>query len=461
MYNIEFDKKINVHFIGIGGISMSALAEILLSKGFLVSGSDLKESALTKKLEMLGAKIYYGHHKENITNDIDVVVHTAAVKEDNPELIEANNKNIPIITRAVLLGQIMKNYDTPIGVSGTHGKTTTTSMISQILIDSQKDPTILVGGMLDAIEGNIRLGDSQTFLTEACEYTNSFHSFFPKVAVILNISEDHMDFFNNLKEIEDSFKKYASLVPNDGTVVINSEIKNIDYIKEGLTSNIVTFGLNPEISDYSAINVTNSSYKGASFDLVYKGEVKEHIHLCVPGVHNILNALAATATCDVIGVDFKSIKKSLAAYTGCDRRFQIKGELRGITVIDDYAHHPDEINATLEVLKNYSEGKTWCVFQPHTYTRTNAFLKDFATSLSLADKIILTDIYAAREKNTIGISSKDLLNELLLLEKDAYYFPSFDEIETFLLENCKPGDLLITMGAGDVVIIGEKLLGLK
>lgn len=461
MYNIDFDKKINVHFVGIGGISMSALAEILLSKGFLVSGSDVKESELTRKLSTLGAKIFCGHHSENISTDTDLIVYTAAVKNDNPELLQAEELNIPTITRAELLGQIMKNYKVAIGVSGTHGKTTTTSMISQILIDGEKDPTVLVGGMLSTIQGNIRLGHSENFITEACEYTNSFHSFHPSVAVILNISADHMDFFKDLEEIRYSFRKFASLLPKGGTLVINSSIDDIDFITNGLDVDVKTFGLDPEKSDYCAINIVNNNITGISYDLIYKGEFKERIILSVPGLHNIYNSLAAVATCDALEVPLNTIKDSLATYNGCDRRFQIKGEIGGITVIDDYAHHPDEILATLEVLKEYKDGTTWCVFQPHTYTRTNAFLEDFAKALSLADKVVLTDIYAAREKNTIGVTSKDLLAELEKLGSEAYYFPSFDEIENFLLENCNAGDLLITMGAGDVVIIGEKLLGIK
>ena len=461
MYNIDFDKKINVHFVGIGGISMSALAEILLSKGFLVSGSDMKESELTRKLSILGAKIFCGHHKDNIAVDLDVIVHTAAVKEDNPELIQAKDLNIPVITRAELIGQIMKNYEVAIGVSGTHGKTTTTSMVSQILIDAKKDPTVLVGGMLNFIEGNIRLGQSQNFITEACEYTNSFLSFHPSIAIILNISADHMDFFKNIEEIRESFKKYTLLLPEHGTLIINSEIDNLDFFTNGLNANVITFGLNPDKSDYCALNIISSDISGISYDLYYKGDFKTKVQLCVPGVHNIFNSLAAAATCDSLHIPYETISSSLSSYTGCDRRFQFKGEVGGITVIDDYAHHPDEIRATLEVLKDYKKGTIWCVFQPHTYTRTHAFLKDFALALSLADKVILTDIYAAREKNTIGISSKDLMKELEDLNADAYYIPSFDEIETFILEKCNPGDLLITMGAGDVVIIGEKLLGLR
>lgn len=460
MYIIDFTNKIHVHFIGIGGISMSALAEILLSKGFTVSGSDVKESDLTRKLHSIGANIIYGQSSENISKNVDLVVYTAAVKNDNPELIAAKELSIPVMPRAELVGQIMRNYKYAIGVSGTHGKTTTTSMISQILLANESDPTILVGGILKSIEGNIRIGKSQNFITEACEYTNSFLSFSPTIAVILNISTDHLDFFKDIHDIRDSFKSYATLLPKDGTLIINSDIDNIDYITEGLDTNIVTVGSNPNTSNYSAINITYDKFANGSYDLVIDNKIAEKITLKVPGIHNIYNSLAAIATAVSMNIPLSIIKDALNSYDGCDRRFQVKGELAGITIIDDYAHHPEEIKFTLETAKNYPHNTLWCIFQPHTFTRTKAFLNEFAHSLAIADKVILTDIYAAREKNTMNISSKDLQEELIKLDVETYYFPSFDDIENFLLLNCINGDLLITMGAGDVVLIGEKLLGI-
>ena len=456
--NIDFNKIRKVHFIGIGGISMSGLAEILLSKGYTISGSDTTESELTKKLEAAGVKISYVQEAANITNDIDLTVYTAAISEDDPELVASRNMNIPTIPRAELLGLIMKQYKHAIGVSGTHGKTSTTSMISQILLEAESDPTILVGGMMSAIGGNLRIGKSDTMITEACEYTNSFLSFFPTIAVILNISEDHMDFFKDLDDIRHSFKRFAALVPDNGTVVLNKDIDNLSYFTDDLSCNIMTFSTTDNLADISAANITYNNMACGSFDLVNNGNVLTRINLKVIGLHNISNALAAAATAMSIGIPVDVIKKGLEAFSGTARRFEYKGERDGVTIIDDYAHHPDEITATLSTAVNYPHEKLWCVFQPHTYTRTKAFFDGFVESLSLADAVVLADIYAAREQNTVGITSEDLYKAIANTGKEAYYFPSFEEIEKFLLKNCKKGDLLITMGAGNVVNIGNDLL---
>ena len=457
MYRIDFHKPIHIHFIGIGGISMSGLAEILLEEGFTVSGSDSKESALTKKLESEGARIAYGQKAENITPDIDCVVYTAAINRANPELIEAVAKKIPMLTRAELLGQLMKNYKTPIAVSGTHGKTTTTSMISHILLAGDMDPTISVGGILKAIGGNIRVGSSETFITEACEYTNSFLHFFPKISVILNIEEDHLDFFKDLEDIRHSFRQFAELLPEDGTLVINSDIDGFREIYEGLRCRVVTYGSSPD-SDYSACGIAYDGNGHVSFDLLKHGEKTDRISLSVTGDHNVSNALSAIAVADLLDIPMDTTKKGLLSFTGTDRRFEYKGEFNGVTVVDDYAHHPTEIEATLKAAKHYPHEKVWCVFQPHTYTRTKAFFHEFAAALSHADHLVLADIYAARETDTLGISSADLAEEVKKLGTDAHYFPSFAEIEAFLKENCRPGDLLITMGAGDIVNVGEDIL---
>lgn len=457
MYKIDFHKPIHIHFIGIGGISMSGLAEILLEEGFTVSGSDSRESALTKKLESEGARIAYGQKAENITPDIDCVVYTAAISRANPELAEAVRQNIPMLTRAELLGQLMKNYETPIAVSGTHGKTTTTSMISHILLAGDMDPTISVGGILKAIGGNIRVGASETFITEACEYTNSFLHFFPKISVILNIEEDHLDFFKDLNDIRNSFRKFAELLPADGTLVINSSIENYREICEGLNCNIITFGSAPE-SDYRAEHVTYDEQGHVAFDLIKYGRPAGHITLSVTGDHNVANALSAVAVADLLGIPMDTTKKGLLSFSGTDRRFEYKGEFNGVTIVDDYAHHPTEIAATLKAAGHYPHENLWCVFQPHTYTRTKAFFHEFAVALSHADHLILADIYAARETDTLGISSADLAEEVRKLGTDTHYFPSFEEIESFLKENCRAGDLLITMGAGDIVTVGEDLL---
>ncbi|HIZ80527.1 MAG TPA: UDP-N-acetylmuramate--L-alanine ligase [Candidatus Mediterraneibacter pullistercoris] len=457
MYKIDFQKPIHIHFIGIGGISMSGLAEILLKEGFAVSGSDSKESPLTKKLESAGARIIYGQKAENITTDIDCVVYTAAISKTNPELIEAVAKKIPMLTRAELLGQLMKNYSTPIAVSGTHGKTTTTSMISHILLEGNLDPTISVGGILKAIGGNIRVGNSETFITEACEYTNSFLHFFPKISVILNIEADHLDFFKDLEDIRHSFRQFAGLLPEDGTLVINGEIADYEEIYQGLSCNVVTYGPDSSL-DYSACNIAYDEKGHVSFDLLKYGRDAGRIALSVTGNHNVSNALSAIAVAELLDIPMDIIRKGLLSFTGTDRRFEYKGEFEGVTVIDDYAHHPTEIEATLKAARHYPHAKIWCVFQPHTYTRTKAFFHEFAEALSHADHLVLADIYAARETDTLGISSADLAQEVEKLGTDTHYFPSFGEIETFLKKNCRPGDLLITMGAGDVVSIGEDIL---
>ena len=457
MYKIDFNHPIHVHFIGIGGISMSGLAEILLEEGFTVSGSDSKESPLTRKLESEGAKIFYGQKAENIIPGIGCVVYTAAIGKTNPELIEAVAKKIPLLTRAELLGQLMKNYDTPIAVSGTHGKTTTTSMISHILLEGNLDPTISVGGILKAIGGNIRVGHSETFITEACEYTNSFLHFYPKIAVILNIEEDHLDFFKDLEDIRHSFRQFAALLPEDGTLVINGDITDYQEIYEGLPCGTVTYGSSPEF-DYSAERISYDENGHVSFDLLRKGQCTDHVRLSVTGDHNVSNALAAIATADLLHIPMEVTKKGLLSFTGTDRRFEYKGEFHGVTVVDDYAHHPTEIAATLKAAQHSPHNSVWCVFQPHTYTRTKAFFHEFAEALSHADHLVLADIYAARETDTLGISSADLAREAASLGTDTHYFPDFGQIEEFLKANCRPGDLLITMGAGDIVTVGEDLL---
>ena len=457
MYKIDFNHPIHVHFIGIGGISMSGLAEILLKEGFTVSGSDSKESPLTRKLESEGAEIFYGQRAENIIPGIGCVIYTAAISRSNPELIEAVAQKLPLLTRAELLGQLMKNYDTPIAVSGTHGKTTTTSMISHILLEGNLDPTISVGGILKAIGGNIRVGNSETFITEACEYTNSFLHFFPKISVILNIEEDHLDFFKDLEDIRHSFHQFAALLPADGTLIINGDIKDYSEICEGLSCNVVTYG-SSESFDYSADNITYDENGHVSFDLSRGGKHTDHICLSVTGDHNVSNALSAIAVADLLKIPMDVTKKGLLSFTGTDRRFEYKGEFNGVTIVDDYAHHPTEIAATLKAAQHSPHNCVWCVFQPHTYTRTKAFLHEFAESLSHADHLVLADIYAARETDTLGISSADLAREAEKFGTDTHYFPSFEEIEAFLKENCRPGDLLITMGAGDIDNVGEDLL---
>lgn len=457
MYQINFKEPIHIYFIGIGGISMSGLAEILLSEGFRVSGSDKAPSSLTHKLEELGAAVYYGQREENLTSDIDVVVYTSAIKPDNPEMTAAARLQLPLLTRAQLLGQMMQNYQTPIAVSGTHGKTTTTSMISQILLENDSDPTLSIGGIYKPIGGNIRVGASDLFVTEACEYTNSFLSFYPRISIILNIEEDHLDFFKDIEDIRRSFHAFARLLPADGTLIINGDIADCRELTDDLACRVITYGSSPDF-DYCPKDITYDASGCPSFHLMRRAGKEEVFSLKVPGEHNVYNAMAAIALADLLGISDAVTARALLHYGGTDRRFEYKGRVNGFTVIDDYAHHPTEIRATLHAAMHYPHRTTWCVFQPHTYTRTKAFLHDFAHALTLSDEIILADIYAAREKDTLGISSQTLQREIEKLGHRCYYFPSFDEIENFVLKNCTKDDLLITMGAGDIVKIGENLL---
>lgn len=457
MYQIQFDKPVHVHFIGIGGISMSGLAEILLSRKFPVSGSDSHESALTDQLAAQGAVIHYPQRTENITDDIDVVVYTAAIHPDNPEFRAAQEKNLPMLTRAQLLGEIMRNYKEAINVSGTHGKTTTTSMITEILLEAHKDPTVSVGGMLKDIGGNIRVGGQETFVVEACEYTNSFLSFFPTIEVILNVEADHLDFFKDIDDIRHSFKLFAEKLPEDGLLVINKDIKHCEYFTQALKCRVVTFGHEKD-ADYTANFISYDKFAHPSYTLFYKGEELAKVELGVTGEHNIYNSLAAIAVARSLEIPMEVILRGLKRFTGTDRRFQKKGSVNGFTIIDDYAHHPQEIAATIEAAKKYPHRKLWIVFQPHTYSRTAALLDDFAGALSQADEIVLADIYAAREKNTIGISSDDLRKHMLEQNTNVYYIPKFEDIEDFLLKHVEEGDVLITMGAGDIYKVGDDLL---
>lgn len=457
MYEMDFTNPCHIHFIGIGGISMSGLAEILLEKGYIVSGSDNQESDIVNTLRSRGVTIAIGQKADNITRDIDVVCYTAAIHKDNPEFAQAMAFQIPMLSRAELLGQIMKHYKQAICISGTHGKTTTTSMLSHILLKAHTNPTISVGGILDAIGGNIRVGGPDVFLTEACEYTNSFLSFFPTIAAILNIEEDHLDFFQDINDIRNSFRSFASLIGKDGLLVINGDIDKVTKITKGLNCRVVTFGTQ-ENNDYTAGNIEYDAQGNARYDLFYKDQPVMHIDLAVNGDHNIYNSIAAIIIARELGITDSDIQAGLLSFTGTKRRFEYKGRIGNVTVIDDYAHHPTEIKATLHAAARYPHRDTWVVFQPHTYSRTKAFLPQFAEALSLADHVVLADIYAAREIDTGEISSRDIEQLLIDMNVDVHYFPSFEEIEKFLLTNCKDNDLLITMGAGNVVLIGEELL---
>lgn len=456
MVNLPDYKKI--HCIGIGGIGLSAIAEILMSRGYQVSGSDMRESEMTEKLMKDGADIFLGHRAKNVEN-ADLVVYSAAVGRDNPELARAEELGIPAITRAQALGALMDEYENSIAISGTHGKTTTTSMVSLILKDAGKEPTILVGGNLSQINGNVYVGNNRYFVTEACEYMDSFLSLKPKIEIILNIDSDHLDYFKDVEHIASSFDKFAKLVPEDGAVIAYDANPFVKRVIENLP-NAVTFGLS-ESCDYYASDIDFDNEGMPSFTVNHGGRALCEIKLSVPGEHNILNALSAFACCHILGVAAEAIVGTLEQYTGTQRRFDVLGRTTsGIKIVDDYAHHPTEIKATLSAVRNMKHNDLWCLFQPHTYTRTMALLDDFATAFADADKIVLAEIYAAREKNIHKISSKTLMNKIKEADpsKDVYFFKDFDEIANFVYHNAEAGDLVITMGAGDIYKAGEMIL---
>jgi UDP-N-acetylmuramate--alanine ligase len=453
---IKDHKYSHIHFIGIGGISMSGLAEILLTEGYKVSGSDANNSHIVERLKSLGVDIYINHNEANI-GDADLIVYTDAISMDNVELEAAQNKGIPTVDRATFLGALMKNYTNSIAISGTHGKTTTTSMIATILNRSILNPTILLGGKLDEIGGNVKLGSKDYLLTEACEYKGNILKYFPTIAVILNMEEDHLDYFRNINHIVDTFAGYGRNIQDGGFLIINMDDKNANKVIASTKANVIGFGINSN-ADYSCENISFSKEGYSNFILTTKEGAKYPVKLNVMGIHNVYNALASIATTHALGIPIEIILKALGEYRGTHRRLEVKGIINGIKIIDDYAHHPTEIKASLEALKNSSYNQLWCVFQPHTYTRTKYLLNDFATAFSRADKVIVPDIYAAREKNTGSIHSTDLVEALIKNGIDAKYMSSFASIENFLLENAKSGDIIVTMGAGNVYAIGDTLL---
>lgn len=449
--------KEHIYFIGIGGISMSGLAEILASRGHQVSGTDVKETAVTKHLQSLGIHINFEHRAENITDDITLVVYTAAIHDDNPELRAAHEKGIRIMDRAHLLGQIMDEYHDSVAVSGTHGKTTTTSMVSEILLAAEKDPTITVGGILPTIGSNLRIGNSPYFVAEACEYFDSFLQFNPFIAIILNVESDHLDYFKTLENIRRSFHAFAQRVPDKGLLVISEKIDNVEELTDGLTCHVETFGLS-EKANWRAENIVHEADGRNSFDVYHNGEFFTTIHLHIPGEHNITNALAAIAASAFLGAAPEDCVKGLHHYTGTERRFQLKGKKDGITVIDDYAHHPTEIKAALAAAQNVQHNTTWCVFQPHTFSRTRFLFDEFGEAFGDADEIIIADIFAARETDDGTVSAAQLADRIAQTGKSARYVGDFAAIEAYLREHCKSGDLLMTVGAGDVYKIGENFL---
>ncbi len=450
------DKKSTVHFIGIGGISMSSLAQILLNAGFSVTGSDITQTHITNKLEKLGAKISIGHKEENVEN-ADLVVYTAAISKINPEYTTAISKNIKTVERSVFLGELMKNYKDCCCISGTHGKTTTTSMVALIMLETNFDPTILIGGELKEIDGNIKIGSNDVFVTEACEYVESFLEFFPTKAIITNIDEDHLDYFKDINHIISSFNKFTKLLPEDGVLVINGDDENTKKAIKDIKCNVLSYGIKTE-NDYYPQNLAKEENGTYSYDLFFKNENLGKIILNVPGMHNVYNSLSAAALCISQGCTFEQVQSGLLKFGGTARRFEIKGTLNGATVIDDYAHHPTEIKATLSVCKSMNPKKTIAVFQPHTYTRTKALLNEFAESFYDADEVIVAEIYAAREIDDGTVSSYDLAKMLNENGVKSIYVKNNEDIEEYLKNVADTDKIIITIGAGNVYKIGENIL---
>lgn len=455
--SFDFLKDTNkkVHFIGIGGISMSGLAAVLLNNGFKVSGSDSKESNITNSLKAKGAEIHIGHRRENI-QDVDLVVYTAAIPQDNPEIVEAKDKNIHLMDRAEFLGHIMKGHKYNVAVAGTHGKTTTTSMITNITLKAELDPTILVGGEVDVIGGNYRIGSSEYFVTEACEYKESFLRFFPYIGIILNIDADHLDYYRDLNHITETFKKFSKLIPKDGYLIGYNEDSNVAKILEEADCNVLSYGFSN--ANVTAKNIEYNNMGCASFTVCKDGEDLFDLKLNMPGKHNVLNALSSVCVGLIFGLSYDDIAEGLAECRGAHKRFEYKGEANGVTVIDDYAHHPVEIKATLNTAKKIPHGKTFCVFQPHTYTRTKTLFDDFTTAFNDTDELVLMDIYAAREKDTGLVSSDELGDAIRKTGVKCTNVHSHDEAVEYIKQHINSGDMLLTVGAGDVVIVGEKFL---
>ena len=447
-----FKPGTRVHLAGIGGVSMCPLAEVLAGMGLQVQGSDMSESDTVRQLRAQGIPVAVGHSAENL-KDCALVIRTAAIHDDNPEIAGAIARGIPVYERAQAWGTIMQHYQNAVCISGTHGKTTTTSMATHIFMAAQADPTVMIGGTLPLLHSGYRVGRGDTIILESCEYCNSFLNFFPTVAVILNVEADHLDFFKDLADIEHSFHAFADLVPQRGYIISNADDPGAREAVKGLSHPVFTFGIADPDADCTAHNV--AFHDGCpTFDVVIRGETYAHVELHIAGRHNILNSLAAASAAYVLGIPGSAVEEGLATFHGAGRRFEHKGTFHGADVFDDYAHHPAELHALLTTAQSMGYERVICAFQPHTYTRTKALFDDFVRELQLPDVTILAEIYAASEKNDIGISSQDLAAKI----PGAVYCSTLDQVADQLAELARPGDLILTVGAGDIFRAGEKLL---
>ena len=439
------------HLVGIGGVSMCPLAEVLRGMGLQVQGSDMTESDTVRHLRSLGIPVAIGHNAENL-GDCDLVIRTAAAHDSNPEIAGAVARGIPVYERAQAWGAIMQRYPNALCVSGTHGKTTTTSMCTHIFMAAEADPTVMIGGTLPLLHAGYRVGQGDTIILESCEYCNSFLSFFPTVAVILNVEEDHLDFFKDLHDIQRSFRQFAELVPEAGSVIVNADNASAMEAVAGIAHPVFTFGLDHP-ADCTAANLQEVDGRPV-FDVMVRGEKYAHVELHVYGHHNVLNALAAASAAYVLGLPGHAVEEGLASFTGAGRRFEHKGTYHGAEVYDDYAHHPDELHALFTTAREMGYQRLVVAFQPHTYSRTAKLFDRFVEELKIPDVAILAEIFAAREQNTLGISSADLCRNV----PGAVYCSTLDKVADQLRQVARPGDLILTVGAGDIYRAGEKLL---
>lgn len=461
MVNLEELKQYkHIHMLGIGGTSMSGIATILKQWGFYVTGSDLNSSELVDKLRENHIHVAIGHDFDNLRK-ANLVVYSAAISDNDIEMQEAKRLNIPTMERSTFLGLITKAYRDTISISGTHGKTTTTSMISVCFLEAHKDPSIQVGAILKQINGNYRVGNSDYFILESCEYVESFLKFHPKTEIILNIDNDHLDYFKDMEHVKNAFVKFVKLLPNDGLLILNADDSNSTDLYKNTNAKVVTFGIKNDKANFVARNITFDNNGFPLFDVYRNNTFYKSIKLSVPGMHNVYNALACIATCHEYGIDKEIIRAGLLKYTGAHRRFEIVGTTNEASIYDDYAHHPTEIKAVYDAMKKKKYNRSWVVFQPHTYSRTKNLLSDFSQALSGFDNIIVTDIYAAREANTVGVSSQDLVNQINLnrVGKPALYMSDFNEIAKYIRDRVMPNDIVLTIGAGTVTNIGPMIIG--
>ena len=438
---------------------MSAIAETLFNWGFNVTGSDTTQSEITDKLIKHGIKVTIGHDLEN-PKKADLIVFSAAIKDEDPEMILAKENKVQIVGRGEFVGWLTSLYNESICVSGTHGKTTTTSMISVCFVEAQKDPTIQVGAILKDIGGNYRVGNSEYFILESCEYKANFLQFIPNTEIILNIDNDHLDFYKTFDNVVKAFRDFASIPDKHGVVIANADDKNCLNLKDVVKGKFITYGIENENADFIAKDIYFDDNGFAKFKIYKQSKFVQEIKLSVAGKHNVLNATACFAVCDYYNIDSKTIKKALKNFTGAERRLEYKGSFNNISIFDDYGHHPTEILATSKAIKNKRFNESWVIFQPHTYSRTKTHLDSFARVLENFDHIIVVDIYAAREKNTFDISSKDLVDKIISNGKKALYMPDFNEVAKYIKENAKPKDLVLTLGAGTVTEIGPMIIEL-